>query len=768
MVFSFSLETALAQTAEPETVIVIGAPLPGSKIDPDKIAGDVEVLSMPALTGNRGGDVIPNAVATQLSNVSINDEQGSQFQPDFVYRGFEASPLSGIAGGVAVYQDGVRLNESFGDNVNWDLVPEFAVQTFTLESNDPAFGLNAIGGAVSLTMKSGLDYHGGEAELSGGSFGNVSGNAEYGVQFGNFGIYLGLGGLHDDGYRYHSPATLRQLYGDLAWQSGRFELHLSQSAAFNDIAAAGPTPVQMLAQDIRSVFTHPQMTRNEMELTELHGTWRSGRRLSISFTAYYRHFLQHLVDGNTTNVAYCGNDPAQLCLEGNYDYPGDALYDVQGDTVPASVLASGATPGETDFTQTDTNSVGSAMQASVSAPVLGHGNRFVAGASVDHGMTNYQAYGELGNLLETLEVRDVGVIIDQAKSPTAQPPIEAPVDVNAGNTYLGAYAADVLDVTQRLSWTVSARLNIADISLNDLLGSSLNGEQSFTHLNPGTGFTYKISDSLTAYAGYSESNRAPTPGEMSCADPAAPCLLDAFLVADPPLRQVVSQDFEAGLRGKVRLAQLPGTFSWKAEAWRVDAQNDILLLATQVNGFGYFENAGVTRREGADFHLDYRDDRWKLSASYSYLNATFRNDEVLSSNSPAADASGDIFVHPGDQIPMNPAHRLTLSGDYNLSPSWSVGADWRLQSGEYLVGDESNQEPKLPGFTTINLRTDYQLTSQFDLFGEIENVVDTRYYTYGTFAQLDHLPPNFNLTNPRTYSPAAPRVFLCGLRATWN
>src|ERR1700753_3451697 len=140
---------ALAQTVDQpriETVIVTAAPLPGGEVDADKIPGETETVSVAGVTRDRPKDVLPNAIATQLSSVTINNEQASQFQPDFVYRGFEASPISGVAEGVAVYQDGVRLNESFGDNVNWDLIPEFAVDRFTLQSNNPVFGLNTMGG----------------------------------------------------------------------------------------------------------------------------------------------------------------------------------------------------------------------------------------------------------------------------------------------------------------------------------------------------------------------------------------------------------------------------------------------------------------------------------------------------------------------------------------------------------------------------------------------------------------------------------------------
>jgi len=752
-----------------ETVVVVGnAPLAGAAIDPEKLAGEIQTISVSDLTRDRQANVLPAAVASQLASVSLNSEQGSQFQPDFVYRGFEASPISGVAEGLAVYQDGMRLNEAFGDNVNWDLVPQFAVDQLTVQSNNPVFGLNTLAGAVTLAMKSGLTFDGADAQISGGSFGNVSGSAEIGGRDGTFGFYLGVGGVHDDGYRDHSPTQLRQAYGDIAYESGRWTLHLSLSGARNDIDAVGPTPVQMLAQDRRAVFTYPQAMRNEMELAQFRGNYRAAPALTLSFNIYGRHFHQRLIDGNTTDVDFCGNDAAQLCLEGVGNYPGDALYDTSGHPVPASVLPPGAAPGETDFTQTDTHAGGAALQMSWTAPWGEHANNLVAGASYDHGQTGYRAHGELGALQDNLQVVGAGVIIDQSRSPTAQPPIETPVNVSAQNSYTGLYLMDVFDLTPDISLTASGRLNIAQVRLRDRLGTSLNGAHSFRRFNPGIGATWKITPEMTLYGGYSESNRAPTPGELSCADPASPCLLDAFLVDDPPLKQVVSRNVELGLRGIWRTGSLPGVFAWSVGAYNTDLADDILLLSTDINGFGYFANAGDTRRRGVDLRAGYQDERWKFNVGYSYLAATFRSYEDLSSNSPAADANGEIHVRPGDRLPMNPANRVTFSADYAATPAWSMGADLRYQSSQYLIGDESNQQAPLAGYMTLDLHSAYKIAPGYTLFAEIDNVFDKRYATYGAFTELDGLPPSVALSDPRTISPAPGRLYYAGLRVTFD
>ena len=55
-----------------------------------------------------------------------------------------------------MFQDGVRINEPFGDGVNWDLIPNPAIATITLmPGSNPVFGLNTLGGAISITTKNG-------------------------------------------------------------------------------------------------------------------------------------------------------------------------------------------------------------------------------------------------------------------------------------------------------------------------------------------------------------------------------------------------------------------------------------------------------------------------------------------------------------------------------------------------------------------------------------------------------------------------------------
>ncbi|HXX47258.1 MAG TPA: TonB-dependent receptor, partial [Myxococcota bacterium] len=324
------------------------------------------------------------------------------------------------------------------------------------------------------------------------------------------------------------------------------------------------------------------------------------------------------------------------------------------------------------------------------------------------------------------------------------------------------YLSDTWSLTPRLAWTVSARFNQARIDIDYLSGGAADSSNTYDKFNPGTGLTYRFSDAVTAYVGYTQANRAPTAGELSCADPTAPCILDAFLVSDPPLRQVIARTFELGLRGRTPLSG--GSLRWNLSAFRTENHDDIMLLPTDINGFGYFSNIGTTRRQGLEAGLSLSVARWQVDLSYALVQATFRENLTLSSNSPAADENGDIHVQPGDRLPLIPEQRVTASVTYAPTPRWLVGVDARYSSSQFLAGDDSNQEAPLPGFTVVDARASFRLARALELFAGVDNLFDKTYYTYGAFTQLDGLPPNFNLTDPRTYSPSPPRTFFAGLR----
>ncbi|MBV9590588.1 MAG: TonB-dependent receptor, partial [Hyphomicrobiales bacterium] len=642
--------------ALPEIEVVATAPT-GAGVASDKVPAAVRSVSAGDIA-ETNGSTIAKALDQRLSSVTVNSVTGNEYQPDVNYRGFDASPVSGTPQGLAVYQNGVRINEAFGDIVNWDLIPTNAIDQTQIVSNNPAFGLNALGGAVVLTMKNGFTYQGGEANVQIGSYGRRLASFQFGKQVGNFSLYVAGEGINDAGWRDYSRSQLRRFYSDLGYKAEAAEVHLSISQGSSHLGNLGPTPAELLAIRKASVFTGPQNTHDDAWMANLNGKVDVTDTLKVEGNAYVRSFRMQHNDGNPSQAQSCDptTNPGLLC----FGDPQTLLTDSSGNLVPDTL--NGGVAGEIDRTHTSSFGEGASLQGTSTHDIGGFNNRLMVGASVDHAVTSFLASSELGVIQPDLTVAGFGTIIDEPAGD------DAPASLRATNTYYGLYALDAFDMTDRLTVTAGARYNVANISLVDRLGTALNGNNDYSHLNPLIGATYKLTPDITLYGGYSEANRAPTPLELGCADPNHPCIIDNFLVSDPHLRQVVSQTFEGGLRGKFAMPQLPGRFDWSAGFFRATNNHDILSVPSEITGFGFFQNVGRTRRQGVELALKYTDDKWSAYARYSFLDATFRSHITLASpNNPFADANGDIFVRPGDRIPTLPRNKLNIGVDYRLT-----------------------------------------------------------------------------------------------------
>ena len=143
----------------------------------------------------------------------------------------------------------------------------------------------------------------------------------------------------------------------------------------------------------------------------------------------------------------------------------------------------------------------------------------------------------------------------------------------------------------------------------------------------------------------------------------------------------------------------------------------------------------------------------------------------VGSNSPFADANGNVQILPGNRIPAIPRNRVKAGIDYSVTDAFKVGGDALFVGSQYFVGDESNQAQKLASYAVFNLHASYQIDKTFQIYARADNILDNRYATYGTFFDTAAVP-NFanggaSFTDPRSVSPARPRAVYVGLRATF-
>ena len=297
---------------------------------------------------------------------------------------------------------------------------------------------------------------------------------------------------------------------------------------------------------------------------------------------------------------------------------------------------------------------------------------------------------------------------------------------------------------------------------------------------------------LNVYAGFNQGNRAPSPIELGCADPANPCSLPNAMAADPYLKQVVARTFEAGLRGK-----LAGNVEWSAGAFRTDSTDDILFVGTSTSA-GYFTNFGKTRRQGAELGLAAQQGRFDWRVNYSYLLATFQSEACLLAEnnssrgqSAACTAGGqddEILVKKGNRMPGLPNHSLKLSLSWRATDALRLGADLQAFSSQYARGNENNEHQsgsatdqfgnsrdfsgagRVPGYAILNLNGNFDLGAGWEFFGRVNNLFDKR---YGTVAALAENPfdsngafqnNSDNWKHETFIAPGAPRAAWVGVR----
>jgi outer membrane receptor protein involved in Fe transport len=639
------------------------------------------------------------------------------------------------------------VNEPFGDTVNWALIPESAIDTvYLMPGSNPLFGLNALGGAISIRTKDGFSDPGSSAELSAGSFARRSVEAESGGSVGDrFAYFLTGSHLREDGWRDFSPTRATQLFGDLGWRLERTRVDVSLTLADTDLVGNGAAPVDLLRRDRKAVFTRPDRTQDTLSLVNVFVERRLSGRLTLTGNAYIRDSDVKTYNGDDSDFDKC-QDPSAAGFLCNEEEGGEEalVFDQHGEPVPASDATEGATVNRT---RTEQDGRGFALQASAGGRFAGRENLFIAGLAYDASGIGFEASTQLARLDATRLAVPSGIFVGDSFTR---------VDADMSNT--GFYASDTLSLSDRLALTVSGRYNRTRIELHDRLGTALDGSHEFEHFSPAVSLTAALSDDLTFYASYSESNRAPSPVELTCADESDPCRLPNAFLADPPLKQVVAETTEAGLRGKWKGG------NWHAGVFRTSNDDDILFIsAGALTNEGFFANVGRTRRDGIELDASGGAGRVNWFASYTYLEATFRTDfAVPSPNNPAA-VGGQVRVRTGDRLPLIPSRLLKAGARFSVNDKLTLGADVLASSGVYFRGDEGNDGRPLDGYAVVNARAEYAAADKLRVFLVVDNLFDREYETFGLFGDAeDVLGSGFD--DRRFLSPSAPRAAWIGVK----
>ncbi|MCC6707593.1 MAG: TonB-dependent receptor [Gammaproteobacteria bacterium] len=789
--------------------IVVVAPAPGAaaRLKADTLPFTVQSTDADALSRAQSSD-LTDYLGAHLGSVSINSAQGNPLQPDVQYRGYTASPLLGLAQGIAVFQNGVRVNEPLGDAVNWDLLPESAVHSMTMiGGSNPLYGLNTLGGALSIEMKNGFNYTGQEAEASGGSWGRAETSAESGGNNGTLGYYVNVDYFGEDGWRDLSDSNAVNVYGAASYRGAGTTLDLGFQYGNTDLTGNGSSPIGLVAVDREAIFTAPDITENEVYGFTLNGGHDVGEGIKLATTGFYRDVETSSFNGDASDFLACQLGSGQFLLEGiDEDALGAVGLDDEdicannalGAANPAALQAAlnglvgpGGEPFNLDdltssltgtrrisdaainnISSRSQQSYGLDVQGSVQRDLFGRGNFLIVGAGYARGEARFNSATELSEI-DPVTRSTAGLGLGSFLSREA-------TNVDTSNGTWSIYLLDSFNLTSRLTVTAGGRYNDTRVKISDRSAArpELNGSHGYSRFNPSAGATFEIADRNSVYANYSESSRAPTPIELSCNDQifdrarAAAiargedpedvnfeCRLPNAFLADPELKQVVAKSVEFGVRGEL------GVVRHRLGYFRTVNHDDIIFQTTG-RGTGLFANVDKTKREGFESAFAVTLGALDYAIAYSYVLATFEdNFKVQSPNHPLADANGELAVRSGDRIPGIPAHQFKFSTDYRTPWQLTLGLDLQYFSGQYLRGDESNQLAQLDGYALVNLRASYAVNKHLDVFTRVSNVFDTDYESFGLLGESpEEVLPGLADQRPLFIGAGAPRAAWVGVR----
>jgi iron complex outermembrane recepter protein len=712
-------------------------------------------------------------LSRNFGSVSINHAQNNPLQPDVNFRGFTASPLLGLSPGLTIYQNGVRINEPFGDTVNWDVIPLSAVHSIQLMAGaNPVFGLNTLGGALSLQMKNGFNHERSGAEVYGGSFERIGASAQSGGNNGRWGYYADVDYFEEDGWRDFSESDALRFFGALSLHGDDSTLDLSVAHADTELRGNGPAPVELLAIDRTQGFTYPDITDNALSQVVLEGTRKLSDKARLAGNIFYREIHTDTFNGDGTFFSECDIGGEEFLVEEDFtDVNQDEECNSADDADIEPVLDLNGEPIGAELDGEELNAVnnlgerrqehyGASLQLGLQSSVGGRDNDLTLGAAYGEGRTRFDSDVEVAQLLE-----------DRSTSRTGIFAAEFVTGVDSDVSTASVYFADTLSLSERSTLMLAGRYDSTEIELRDRTGESpeLNGSHTFDRFNPGIGFTFSASAQLNLYASYSQSARAPTPVELACASEAAPCNLPNAFLADPPLDEVVTTNIEAGVRGLAARE-----IRWNAGVFYALSEDDILFQTTggpQAN-VGFFDNVSDTLRAGVELGLaqDFEQVQW--SVNYSYIHATFQDafavnsphHPVFDSDPGAPQIAGEqkLQVASGNDIPGIPRHQLSAGIDFALNERFSIGADAEYRSGVYLRGDEANLLDRTDDYAIVNLRGEFRPTEWLTVFARVENVFDQDYETFGLLGEPDEVFPGF--VDPRFLGAGPPMAAWLGVR----
>jgi outer membrane receptor protein involved in Fe transport len=652
--------------------------------------------------------VLSDAV-NQVAGFSTYNDVGSPYKLNISTRGFYSSPVVGLPQGVAVFLDGVRMNEPEASQVNFDLLPMDDINRIEiLSGNGSLLGRNALGGAINLVTARGHGPPRGTLELSGGSFGaargegNVSGLTRGGVDW-----YVGGGYNREDGWRqvtgaeqYHGFVNL----GKLGTTAGiRFQGFYANSHA----RTAGSLP-----ETVFDVAPDSNLSANDYDdLWQFQGALQGYKQFGLGRASATIHFHRNRAERFNVNQP---DDPDVFGVSYNNSFGYTADY-----------------RWTTVFNDRTSLSLRGGVDGSVNSV-------------------------KIDIFSDSVKLGGVRSIQTRARSPMWDIAPFAAADLLIGQVTLSA----------------GARYDYVRIPFENLVRPEADTVGVYKRFNPRVGASVAVGQGANVFASWGQSFRAPAVIENACADPEAPCPLPFALGDDPPLEPVKASTIEAGLRytrGGFHLEGSAYHTNVRNDIYLTPFGEDEPTGST-IDGF--FVNIDKTRRVGAELAAGYEFPQGhSVYLNYAYTRATFQSPASIFSIRAAG--GGEVInpfptgnvVTAGDRIPLVPDHQVKGGGRLQLDRHFYVGADGRYIGRQFLRGDEANVTAPMAGYFLADARAGFEY-GPWEVTGMVTNLFQNKHASFATYNINQGNPAG--PTVERFLTPAARRMFRLVVRRSFG
>jgi outer membrane receptor protein involved in Fe transport len=210
-----------------------------------------------------------------------------------------------------------------------------------------------------------------------------------------------------------------------------------------------------------------------------------------------------------------------------------------------------------------------------------------------------------------------------------------------------------------------------------------------------------------------------------------------------------------------------------AAVYRSVLNDDIQFVTSgATTNAGFFQNTGSTVREGLDLTLSALEEKFALTAAYSYIHAAYLTPfKMRSPNNSSRDAADEIAIERGNAIPGIPQSAFKLLADWMPAPRLSLGLGWAWFGRQYARGDENNRDVHgaLSSYSVAQASARYRPGRDWEVSLKVDNLFDRDYRSFGVLGRNFFAGPggtfNSAATVPEQFvTPGAPRAVWIALR----